>query len=402
MKRWKKIVLVFLGIVLLAQIPFIYQRFQKGKLADKIAELEANRTVYTNPNYNEFKGILHVHTSLGGHSTGHFDELLQGARENALDFVVITEHASAFYDTSAMTLSGFNEGVLFVGGNEMDTENQDRYLLIPGSAKAEEMTRENNEQFLGIIHSQNKIAIVTYPEKFKEWNSNFDGIEVFNMHTNSKQMNIAYFLFDALWSYRAYPELTLATYLKRPDENLKKFDEISKTRKISLTAGNDSHSNIGFHLFGDDAGNKLINIKLDRYEMSFRVFRTHILIEKEKQLSQETLLEAIKNGHSFVGFDSISDSSGFSFTVENGKETRIMSDEISFVENQTNLKINSPQTARFIIFKNGEKVSETSDNKEFSFSVKEKGTYRVEVYLDALGNPFDKMPWIISNPIYIK
>src|SRR5688500_1812193 len=102
MKLWKKIVLIFLGIVLLAQIPFIYQRFQKGKLADKIAALESQKTVYTNPNYTEFKGILHVHTSLGGHSTGHFDELLHATRENSLDFVVITEHASAFYDTSAM------------------------------------------------------------------------------------------------------------------------------------------------------------------------------------------------------------------------------------------------------------------------------------------------------------
>lgn len=402
MKLWKKIVLIFLGIVLLAQIPFIYQRFQKGKLADKIAALESQKTVYTNPNYNEFKGILHVHTSLGGHSTGHFDELLHAARENSLDFVVITEHASAFYDTSAMTLNGFNEGVLFVGGNEMDTENQDRFLLLPGSAKAEEMTRENNEQFLGIIHSEGKIALVTYPEKFKDWHTNFDGIEVFNMHTNSKRMNVPYFLFDAIWSYGSYPELTLATYLKRPDENLKKFDEISKTRKISLTGGNDSHSNIGFHLFGDDAGNKFINIKLDPFEMSFRLFRTHILIEKEKQLLQETLLEAIKNGHSFIGFDALSDTSGFSFTAENGQETRIMGDEISFAENQTNLKINSPQSARIVIFKNGEKLSETAETKEINLPLTEKGVYRVEVYLETLESPFDKMPWIISNPIYIK
>lgn len=79
-----------------------------------------------------------------------------------------------------------------------------------------------------------------------------------------------------------------------------------------------------------------------------------------------------------------------------------MGDEISFTENQTNLKINSPQTARIVIFKNGEKVLETADNKEVAFNVKEKGTYRAELYLDSLGSPFDKMPWIISNPIYIK
>jgi hypothetical protein len=30
------------------------------------------------------------------------------------------------------------------------------------------------------------------------------------------------------------------------------------------------------------------------------------------------------------------------------------------------------------------------------------GEYRVEVYRELLGSPFDKMPWIISNPIYVR
>ncbi len=157
--------MVLISVVLLAQIPFIYQLFQKRKLAAKIVELNQNRTVKENPDYNEFKGVIHVHSSLGGHSTGDFEELLKGAQKNELDFVVMTEHGSAFYDTSAMTLRGFNEGILFVGGNELDTENQDRYLLLPGSEKAEEMTRESNKEFLEIVHSQNKIAIMTYPRQ---------------------------------------------------------------------------------------------------------------------------------------------------------------------------------------------------------------------------------------------
>ncbi len=48
----------------------------------------------------------------------------------------------------------------------------------------------------------------------------------------------------------------LASYFKRPDENLRKFDGIAAKRNVSLVAGTDAHSNIGFHLFGDDAGNK--------------------------------------------------------------------------------------------------------------------------------------------------
>ncbi len=363
--------------------------------------MEANRKDSKNPEFNEFKGVIHVHSWLGGHSTGDFEELLVGAQKNELDFVVMTEHANTFYDTSMMTLRGFNEGVLFIGGNELDTENQDRYLLLPGSDKAEEMTRESNEEFLEIVHSQDKIAIMSYPEKYKEWDSKYDGIEVFNMSTNLKGINVPYFLFDALWSFGFYPELTLAGYLKRPHVSLRRFDEISMKRKIMLVGGPDAHSNIGFHIFGDDAQHKFLNFKFDQYENAFRISRTHVLIEMEKQLSQETLLGAIKNGHSFLGFDVFADTTGFSFSATNGRETRIMGDEISFIENQTELKGTSPQVAQFVVFKNGEMMWESDQTTEFDLKITDKGVYRVEVFLNSLGKPFDQMPWIVSNPIYL-
>jgi hypothetical protein len=401
MKLWKKIFLILISIGLLAQIPFVYQIFQKRKLASKIAELNANRTTSENPDYNEFKGVIHVHSSLGGHSTGDFEELLIGAQDNELDFVVMTEHGSALYDTSAMTLRGFNEGVLFIGGNELDTENQDRYLLLPGSEKAEEMTRESNEEFLEIVHSQDKIAIMTYPEKYKEWDSKYDGIEVFNMSTNLKGLNVPYFIFDALWSFGFYPELTLAGYLKRPENNLRRFDEISTKRKIMLVGGPDAHSNIGFHFLGDDAGNKLLDLKFDGYGRAFRIVRTHVLLEKSEQLSQESILRAIKNGHSFLGFDVLSDTTGFTFTATNGQDSCVMGGEITFAAGQTILKSSSSLESRFIVFRNGEKINETSQSQTVSLPLNEKGVYRVEVYLDSLGKPFDQMPWIISNPIYV-
>src|SRR5688572_24508638 len=107
MKLWKKILFIFIAFILLAQTPFIYNRYQTGRLDDKIAELQAKRTNFSNQNYDDYKGIIHAHTFLGGHSTGSFDELIKGAANNNLDFVVMTEHTAENYDTSAMTLNGF-------------------------------------------------------------------------------------------------------------------------------------------------------------------------------------------------------------------------------------------------------------------------------------------------------
>ena len=401
MKLWKKILIALVCVIALTQIPFIYNRYKIGQLAGKISQLEAQKTNSPNQNYNDFKGVIHVHTSLGGHSTGTFEELVEGAGKNALDFVVMTEHVEKYYDTSAMTLQNVHNGVLFINGNELSTKSDDRFLLVPGSPDANLAHLSDTRALLEKAHSNDQLAFVSYPEKFKSWETEIDGVEVFSLHTNAKQMNPALFLFDAIWSYYSYPELTFANYFVRPDANLQKFDEVSAQKKISLFGGSDAHSNLGFHLFGDDAGNKIINLKFDRYETIFRLVRQHVLIEKDKEFNRENLLDALKKGHSFIGFDVLSDSSGFTFAAENGAENKIVGDEIS-LQNGVKLKANAPQAARFVIFKNGAKIFEESGVTEIAFDAKETGAYRVEVYLDALGEPFNQMPWIISNPIFVR
>lgn len=400
MKLWKKILLISLAVILLAQIPFIYNRYRFGQLHDKINRLQTEKTANTNSNFNDYKGVIHVHTAIGGHSTGNFDELIGGAAKSDLDFVVMTEHTNALYDTSALTLQGKIGDTLFVNGQEVETAT-DRFLLLTGSADAGKANKISTADFLQTIRAQNKLAFITYPEKHKTWDADFDGIEVFSLHTNAKRMNPAFAALDALWSYYSYPELVLAKYFRRPDQNLKQYDEITKTRKSTLFAGTDAHSNIGFHLFGDDAGNKLISIKIDDYATIFRAMRNHVLIEKGESLTTETLLDALKKGRCFIGLDVLSDTGGFSFTANVGAESKQMGDEIVLTENLI-LKISAPQTARFVIFKNGEQVHEETSQAQISFPAKETGTYRTEIYLDSLGAPFDKMPWIISNPIYIK
>lgn len=403
MKIVKRILLILLTIILLVQIPFIYRRWQTGKLSEKIAQLQSQRTETANPDFTEYKGIIHAHTSLGGHSTGGFDELIKAANANDLDFVLMTEHYSDAYDTSALTLNGVYGKTLFIGGNEVDTADSDRFLMIPGSADAAGFRNGPTSAFLNKAHGENRLAMITYPEKFKSWDSDFDGDEVFSLHTNAKSINPLTAFFDLIWSFPSYPELTFASYFKRPDANLQKFDEIAAKRKISLFAGTDAHSNIGFHLFGDDAGNKLINIKIDRYETIFRLARLHVLLAKEQPLDAQSLIYSIKSGHSFIGFDVLGDTTGFSFTAKQNFFTATIGDEIDHGwTSLLGLKATSPTEARFIVFKNGEKFYESGQTTEITVNPNEPGAYRVEVYLDQLGPPFDKMPWIISNPIYVR
>src|SRR5688500_19505805 len=101
----------------------------------------------------------------------------------------MTEHISDTIDTAALTLNGVYGKTLFVGGNEIDTKDGDRFLLIPGGGEAAKARMSGTTAFLDAAHRENKLAMITYPEKFKSWDSQFDGIEVFSLHTAAKQMN---------------------------------------------------------------------------------------------------------------------------------------------------------------------------------------------------------------------
>jgi hypothetical protein len=396
----KKIFLFLFLVVLLAQLPFIYRRYQFGLLQQKINTLNSQRSIPAENNYVDHKGIIHAHSSLGGHSTGQFDELVTAAKSNGLDFVVMTEHPSENFDTSASTLKGTQQGVLFINGNEISTADDDRFLLIPGSEKAFAEGYVKTPDFLSAERSQGKLAFITYPDRFHSWEADYDGVEVFNLHTNAKRMNPVWFALDAFWSFGSMPEIVLADYFARPAPELKKFDELAQRKKLTLFAGSDAHSNIGAGLDTNTA-DRIIGLKFDPYATIFSLVRTHILLDKTEPLTQDNLLKALRNGNCYIGFDVLGDTSGFNFTAENGSEKKAMGDEIVLTEN-TKLNVTVPLKSRIAVFRNGADPEYFSDETNLIYPIKEKGVYRIEVYLDSLGSPFDKTPWIISNPIYVR
>ena len=365
----KFILLVILFLLLLSQIPFAYRRFKLRRLSNAIQQLNSQRTPAQANGFKEYKGVVHVHSFLGGHSAGTFSEIISAAQANQLQFVIMTEHTEKDFDTAAMTLKGMHGGVLFINGNEVSAENGDRSLALPGD-----------------------VSIVAYPQEFKNWDTaRINGVEVYNVFTNAKQVNPVIAFFDVLWSQRAYPDLIFAHYFQRPDENLRKWDQALTRARLTATGGNDAHANIGASL-NDSSGKKLLGIQLDPYEVSFRLVRLHVLIEENKPLDATSLMEAIRAGHCFIGFDFLGDSSGFVFEAS---PQAIQGDEITI---GPQLKVRTPVPSRVVIYKNGSVFLDESGITSREIGVAEPGVYRAEIYLPQLGNRL----WIISNPIYVR
>ena len=110
MKRTRKLVLAILALLLLSQIPFAYRRYKLGRLNAAIQVVNSSRIPNSEDSFVEYQGVIHVHSFLGGHSAGTFQEIVSAAQANELKFVLMTEHAEKEIDTSAMTLQGIHGG----------------------------------------------------------------------------------------------------------------------------------------------------------------------------------------------------------------------------------------------------------------------------------------------------
>jgi hypothetical protein len=403
MKRWKKIALALLLLLLLSQAPFVYRRYRLGRLSAAIAGLNAQRAAPPEDGYAAYKGVFHVHSFLGGHSTGTFAEIVRAARANGLHFVVMTEHPSAHVNTAEATLKGVHDSVLFINGSEIATKSGERLFIVPGVAA--DAAASTAPELVAKSKESGRLVFLAYPEQVRDLAAPgaYDGLEVYNLYTNSKRINYARLFFDCLWSCGAYPELLFTTFYERPDENLKRWDETnaaSERRAVAL-AGNDAHSNVGLGL-RQLTGEPVFEIKLDPYERSFGVVRNHVLLDKSQPLDTETLLDALRRGHSFIAFDLLCDASGFRFGAESASERRVMGDEIALAPGGVRLSVNVPVEGRVVFYRDGQVVHEERDATRKELMVDRKGVYRVEVYLDALSGFIGERPWVISNPIYVR
>src|SRR5919198_96425 len=359
MKRWKKIALVLFCLLLLSQAPFAYRRFRLRRLSAAIAEVNAGRApAPPGDPFDDYAGVFHVHSSLGGHSTGTLEEIVRAAEADRLAFVVMTEHPSALFKTSEATLSGTHEGVLFVPGSELAASDGGRLFAAPGVELP-----DAGLPLRGLVErakGEGRLAVVGYPEQVRDLKpGGYDALEVYNLYTNAKRINYLLLFFDGLWSYFPYADLLFADFYERPGENLKRWDEINS------------------------AGRQ-------------RVFGNHVLVEKGEPLDSETLLSALRRGHSYFAFDLFGDPTGFRFTADDGADRRVMGDEISLpAAGAVRLSVRTPVRCRLLFFRDGQAVQEVKDTAEASLMVERAGVYRVEVYLDQLGSLLEGKPWII-------
>jgi hypothetical protein len=271
-----------------------------------------------------------------------------------------------------------------------------------------------------------------HPEEPRAWDRpELTGMEIYNLHTDFKRVRggLAGVLPDVLLNLRSYPEHIYHRMFTRPTGFLQRWDDLNRTRHITGIAANDCHQNVGFRAFYTEAGTiriedtspdtlkelrlnwfsrrlarlafgplepgrKLFHVQLDPYERSARFVNTHVLA---RELSEAAVLESLRAGRVFIGFDMMADSAGFRWFAADASNSAIMGESLAFTDG-TRLHALSPLPCRFTVVKDGSPVHQ-AEGRSLESRPTGPGKYRVEAELRICD---DWVPWVYANPIQLR
>jgi len=425
------LVVVLLGVAGLIWLRgALYNRFVRYPREEAAWQaLRAQRQPVTHSaGWTEFRGILHTHSHLSHDSEVPFEEILRVLKTTGLDFICLSDHTDQGRADFGVQWRGLHEGKLFVPGFEMK-EGIMPFGVVPGVVLSNQM---ESATLARQIMEHGGVLFYAHPEERRDWDRpELTGMEIYNIHSDFKRAKapLRALLPDLIINQRRYPEHILRSVFTPPTEFLRRWDELNRTRHITGIAANDCHQNVGVRGFYTDAdtirvedtspktleviklngftrllarlcfgpltaNRKLFHLQLDPYERSARFVNTHVLA---RELTEPALLDSLRAGRAFVGFDMIADSSGFQWVASDGSSQAVMG-EAGTLTPTTRLTARSPLPCRFTVLRDGTSVFQ-HEGRDMEWSPASQGKYRVEAELKVLGK---WVPWVYANPIELR
>jgi hypothetical protein len=163
-------------------------------------------------------------------------------------------------------------------------------------------------------------------------------------------------------------------------------------RKVVGIGGIDAHAH-KHNLLG------FLEVEIFPYKVLFKSIRTHILTDDELKpgknfaAAKKIIYKGLESGRCFFANDYHSESKGFRFFAQSGRKIYHMGDHI-VNSDKAKLKVFLPAAKGEIKLIHNGIERDGVENNEAEFIVKEKGIYRIEVFLSGKA-------WIYTNHIRI-
>jgi hypothetical protein len=311
--------------------------------------------------YQDFSGIIHVHTTYSQNSTGSFEEVARAAQKANADFVIVTDHNTlgGLHENK----EGFYDKVLVLVGSELTSSGG--HIAAMDIDKEADMSQDT-KALVKEVQAAGAISFICHPDldrqPWLDWSlvSSMTGMEIYNLPTAAYENGTLKLGLKTLFFP---PHPFFRSFLKRPDDVLARWDEILRERRFVGIAGVDAHEK--YRIFG---------APLDSYTSMFKVAQTHVWAH---ELSKKSVYEAIRSGHVYIGFDLVKPVRNFLFMAEAPDEQAIMGDMIKYRDN-LKLRIFLPEEAEIHILKDGE-LWRAAKGSTLDAVPDGPGVYRVEI-----------------------
>jgi hypothetical protein len=356
-------------LLVLLQMPFLYRVCQTRQLRSYLESLP-EPSPHPTP-FRDLRGTVHVHSAAGSHSLGTYRDIARAALEAGYDYVFITDHPREYVLFNPLE----DPGLVMVYGVEEERDDGGRILRSPDS----------RVRVLSTFEGDSVPSDVT-------------GLEIFNIADSARRHNNVFGWLT--WLYHAPTPLADLFFFHAWEFDpirLDLWDRESASRRLPAVAGNNAHQNVGLVVISG-TGRRLLSLFIDPYVRSFRFVANHLQVPWDRDPSEDSVLDALAGGASYIAFERIADPTGFSFHAASGGTAFPMGSEVPL---GSQLVFQSPLPARFRLLRSGDLELEL-EGLRFAFDTEIPGTYRVEVYLLNPPRLLRDKPWIISNPIYVR
>ncbi len=330
----------------------------------------------------EIKGAYHIH-SLFSDGRKSIDEIAKLAARRSLDFIIITDHGHP--NLESLAEQGWKQGVLVLAGSELSVSRG--HLVGLGFDVPYRPFSQNTEDAVLEIQSAGGFSIIAHPYSKVSWTwgefIDYSGIEIINANTSFKKNFLG--MIPYLPAFLVKPKYALLRMLKRPERNMRKWDELNLIHPIY------GYYSIDAHLL---------------YAPLLDFLHLHLLLREPMAedfgKAKDQILTALRKGRFYNAIDAAAQAKGFRFWAEAGQR-RIPMGGVSRLLSPLIIHVRAafPFSKEIYLIRNGKRILNSSEDS-LVYEVKEAGIYRIEVYLKERSPLAKNIPWILSNPIFIR
>lgn len=351
----------------------------------------------------DYAGCLHFHSAYSYDANVPIEQIVQSALDTGLDFALITDHFNldAREDGWEKYHTRGERRLLLLVGEEISPRYNHYLALNLKTPIVVSKTDPHSQDVIDAVNAQGGFGFIAHPDHpgapfvgiraypWVDWKAQgFAGISIWDLMGDWTSK------LTSVWRVLCGMLSPSGTLTGPRVETLRRWDELCQHQHCVAIGEIDNHATRK-RFFG-------LTKTLFPFDYAFRSIRTHVLLpealSRDEQKDRSAILNALKQGQSYVSLDLWNDPKGFQFDIVDAHQRVRMGGEITR-KGPTLVEAKLPASGRIRLIRNGRTIREEYSHSHLERDVDLPGVYRLEVDQKVRGQ---WRPWIYSNPIWVR